>query len=492
MQQSKEGPLGGPREKRAVLALARDYLRGPLGFGFFFTWFYSCFNTTVLAASQSVVRFLEIAWAVSMLAAIAVSLCSLAYGSPPSASWGYLGVAGMFLVYLSVWLPAPFVAAAVGLVMIGVGMAAGMMSWVRVLSCYDSLHIEWYISASFLLCFLLYQGISLAGGFVGLCLLAMLLLASEVLLSRSLRRDMHSVSRLRRPLKEAFALTTAEVSAIAFVATLFMGTVVVRMVVLGTSETIHEGYSGVLALTSFVLLPLLFFVIIRFSADAGYSLVYRWATPAIFLACACCGLGTREGRIGASILNALVLFAVHFALWATIAKGARQGQDGGLAFICWGVFAFFFGKVVGVAAGFGTMAAADGAYASALLFLVAVVAAVVAATARRASSLLSEPARSAAPLKDERSVESLDSLFAEQAAIIAQEHKLSKREEEVLALLLAGRNRPYIRDELMVSINTINTYVRRIFTKLDVHSQQEVIDLMRDSLPTARAEDRRG
>ena len=48
------------------------------------------------------------------------------------------------------------------------------------------------------------------------------------------------------------------------------------------------------------------------------------------------------------------------------------------------------------------------------------------------------------------------------------------------ALLLAGRSRPFIRDELTVSINTVSSHVRSIFSKCGVHSQQELIDLARN------------
>ena len=55
---------------------------------------------------------------------------------------------------------------------------------------------------------------------------------------------------------------------------------------------------------------------------------------------------------------------------------------------------------------------------------------------------------------------------------------LSSRETEVAALLLAGRSRPYIRDELVISLNTVHSHVSNIYAKCGVHSQREFMDLL--------------
>lgn len=55
---------------------------------------------------------------------------------------------------------------------------------------------------------------------------------------------------------------------------------------------------------------------------------------------------------------------------------------------------------------------------------------------------------------------------------------LTPREREVLALIARGRNNAFIQERLTLTRNTVKTYVKRIYAKLDVHSQQEVIDLV--------------
>ena len=70
-----------------------------------------------------------------------------------------------------------------------------------------------------------------------------------------------------------------------------------------------------------------------------------------------------------------------------------------------------------------------------------------------------------------------------QARAMAERYRLSPREEEILYYLLSGRNRPYIRDALFISLNTVNTHIRNIFAKVDVHSQQELLDVAREEFP---------
>lgn len=60
--------------------------------------------------------------------------------------------------------------------------------------------------------------------------------------------------------------------------------------------------------------------------------------------------------------------------------------------------------------------------------------------------------------------------------IISKRYRLTKREEEILALLARGRNGGYIQEKLVISRNTTKTHIRNIYAKLEVHSHQELID----------------
>ena len=73
--------------------------------------------------------------------------------------------------------------------------------------------------------------------------------------------------------------------------------------------------------------------------------------------------------------------------------------------------------------------------------------------------------------------------FIEQrCAKVAAERGLTNRESEILVMLAKGRNGKFIEDFYTVSYNTVKTHVKHIYTKLDVHSQQELIDLVERTL----------
>lgn len=55
---------------------------------------------------------------------------------------------------------------------------------------------------------------------------------------------------------------------------------------------------------------------------------------------------------------------------------------------------------------------------------------------------------------------------------------LSARERQVVLLLARGHTFPRISDELGVTMNTIRSHARSIYRKLDVHTRQELVDLV--------------
>ena len=61
---------------------------------------------------------------------------------------------------------------------------------------------------------------------------------------------------------------------------------------------------------------------------------------------------------------------------------------------------------------------------------------------------------------------------------LAQECRLTARESDVLAMLARGRNAAYIQQELSLTRNTVKSYVADVYRKLNVHSHQELIDLV--------------
>lgn len=64
---------------------------------------------------------------------------------------------------------------------------------------------------------------------------------------------------------------------------------------------------------------------------------------------------------------------------------------------------------------------------------------------------------------------------------LGAEHGCTEREVEVLVLLSEGHGQKRIAEELFLSPNTIHSYAKSLYRKLDVHDRQEVIDLVRSA-----------
>lgn len=66
----------------------------------------------------------------------------------------------------------------------------------------------------------------------------------------------------------------------------------------------------------------------------------------------------------------------------------------------------------------------------------------------------------------------------EEETVIAfgAEWRLSKREMEILPLLLQGKTAVYISEQLYVAPGTVKTHIYNIYRKLDIHSKMELLD----------------
>ena len=58
---------------------------------------------------------------------------------------------------------------------------------------------------------------------------------------------------------------------------------------------------------------------------------------------------------------------------------------------------------------------------------------------------------------------------------------LSPRETEILNLLVQGRTRAYIQEDLVLAENTVKTHVAHIYGKLGVKDRKEMVDLIFDA-----------
>ena len=61
---------------------------------------------------------------------------------------------------------------------------------------------------------------------------------------------------------------------------------------------------------------------------------------------------------------------------------------------------------------------------------------------------------------------------------VAMHYGLSDRETEIMTLYAKGRSYARLQEELSLSRGTVTTHLRHIYQKLDVHSKQEMLDLI--------------
>ena len=99
------------------------------------------------------------------------------------------------------------------------------------------------------------------------------------------------------------------------------------------------------------------------------------------------------------------------------------------------------------------------------------------ASGEEAAAQLAEEAEPAKGLQQK----SDDTAFETACAAVAEKHRLTARETEVFELLARGRTSPVIQEKLVLSHNTVKTHVRHIYAKLDVHSQQELINMVEEA-----------
>ncbi len=81
-------------------------------------------------------------------------------------------------------------------------------------------------------------------------------------------------------------------------------------------------------------------------------------------------------------------------------------------------------------------------------------------------------------IKEETEIEDRPNEIKRKCAVIADTYLLSRREAEVFYLLACGRNAASIQKILYIAPGTANTHMRHIYKKINVHSQQELLDLL--------------
>lgn len=487
--------------KHYLAEQARTYPKQALGFAFFLAWNYYSFFSCGLVPVIHVIRSSERVWVwtglFAAIAALAIMLLSAAKPVLGKKPFGIVAAIASALGTVVIW--SSFlngstyqVVSAIGGMIAGVGFAMMALVWGDRMSRYNEAVIEFSAPASFILSFFIYFVLLALKGPVSMAVDALLPVLSMLLAFRPLTPTDGEVAprfvdaRLRgRELRRGLV-------GIATLCLLF-GMLWFQFAyfrLLSTPDVVGDRFLHYLVpfSCSFVLSIIALVSCIKLSRYLNFTLMFRWGLPLLLLSYALLYYNYDDPlqRIVAYTVNFIGMFGVQFTFWMAGPKFVRR--SGMPAYLLFG--GLMAAEGVGIFAGtwYG-LSVIDGVTATnvmneSLLFFVAVllVAMVVGFNPRwsffRTRGRWSEDADEAADSGDGGTVEDIAQLFEQQAGELQRTYGLSNRETEVAALLLAGRSRPYIRDELIISLNTVHSHASSIYAKCGVHSQREFMDLM--------------
>lgn len=169
-------------------------------------------------------------------------------------------------------------------------------------------------------------------------------------------------------------------------------------------------------------------------------------------------------------------YLVLWAIWAVLA--AREKLPA--AWVCaWGLLAIQIGQLAGSLAadlGLGFLVG-DGALAmlSAAVIFATLIVSLFVFSGRSASTGWG----SVRPMEEE--ARAAEGRTLEDACdALSRRSRLTVRETDVFCLLARGRNRAFICKELVIGDETVKSHVKAIYRKLNVHSQQELINLVEE------------
>ena len=217
----------------------------------------------------------------------------------------------------------------------------------------------------------------------------------------------------------------------------------------------------------------------RFSRSLNLATLYRWVLPLIATAFALLFVP----GVASALVACLVVFAAQallnlltFVYFAELSKRAHAP-----AHKVFGLGRFFLevGFLLGILLTPLAMASVSdswsyhGVFAVALAVLIVLVMGSIAIQDRLAFTL-----------EDRAQQVKSSGTDALEAACdgVAERYQLTNREREILTYLSQGYSLPYIRNELYIAQSTIDTHVRHIYKKMGIHSKEELITEVRESI----------
>ena len=502
-----------------------------MGWSFLLAWVFCVFYTAALggtsidsmggtSVASLVLSVLPVS--ASVITLVVVVLLERRMGSPIAYKWAlYLapltaGFATPLLFFGSLDTPVLVAVYVIGGIATGFGSGLLWVMWGEFYARITQEDVEYLAPASALLAAVLAIVVSSMQGWVPLVVVSAMPLASGACLFGAWRQvnDAGASGLVRNAVeKTAVQSTDAEKTDVRRV----MGAmgrscfgILVACLLICVEGGLFDDSTQTANVQIALVVGLLFMIIVGISAISGprrvsLAFLYRWICPALVIGLTCVILlGPEAGLLVAYAVAIAARFAfclitqMYFARYAS-ASLATPVQAYGLGWIsvhlgdALGVVALMFARWGISSSAFSldqVVAFSAAALVVCTMFVLSdersynrTLAGHVAAAPAQASVSVdnSESLQPVGPSEAENETQAQvdeDAALDARVAELARQAKLTPRELEVFGLLARGRSVPYIRDALVISRETAATHTKHIYAKLDVHSRQELIDLV--------------
>jgi DNA-binding CsgD family transcriptional regulator len=223
-------------------------------------------------------------------------------------------------------------------------------------------------------------------------------------------------------------------------------------------------------------------VLFVINRDEDYLAFYRFIIPV--LAITIFFISFQSSGFSLSLFTFLAFICFSFMMWSEFSELSRRYRISP-------ILVFGFGRAAAMAAQFVSILvletfhvdqffSANGNVLNTFLILTMLLGYFLLPRDKAISeiSILDYENPDAAKESGKSSEELIKGRFIVRCEYVANTYLLSSRETDVLYLLAKGRNAAYIAKNLFISEGTVHTHTWRIYRKMDVHTQQELMDLV--------------
>lgn len=370
------------------------------------------------------------------------------------------------------WSSPVVLACGASLVTVGIGLA-NIIASIGCLSL-DARRVGISVTLAYVAAYALRGAFEFAPALVNLTLFCLGPLITIALTARFARPVLDQAYAEGSPAQIALASPS---SALPFGHQLFVTLLVFRFIYGFTLAFGEEGRIPLLALDALLPLALLLlFVLVKRTAinlDTLFQLSILCATAGFLLLAA----SGSHNALASTLLSCSTGFFEVLMCSALISLGTRNAAAA-LPVLAWGNAMASWGTLLGANVGRFLTVNAQVASAGAAATVFGIVAYVVLVQKTFSFASTIQGLVAASPVAAAQTAEEPLQSLEQRCRDIGSERNLTEREQEIFEYLARGRNVRFIQDELTVSYNTVKTHVSHIYAKLDVHSHQELIDLV--------------